>query len=92
MRQSELMADTTDFQKLLDEILEEIIRIDASGKNYELPLITRNVIHLIRHLKVQLDIRESHMMRLEERVAQLEKMIRIRLKNDQKSKKDQLTS
>ena len=79
------MSKQDKFSILLDEILEEIIKIDYSGKKYELPLITQNVIHLIRNLKEQLDEQRDQLIQMEDKIKGMQNIIRSYIKNNSTS-------
>ena len=74
------MSEKEKFSALLDEILEEIIKADMPGKKYEIPVITRNVIDLIRNLQVQVDEQNTQLIKMEDKITKLEHLIRIRKK------------
>lgn len=74
------MSKNEKFSKLLDEILEEILKADTFGKKYEIPVITRNVIHLIRNLKEQIDEQQAQLIKMEDKITKLQNLISIRKK------------
>ena len=73
-----------EFQEMLDQILVEIIKVEASGNKGDIPVLTRNVINMLRNLNQQIAEQKVQLDHVEEELQKMKKRFNLLIKNEKK--------
>ena len=71
-----------EFQEMLDQILIEIIKVETSGNKGDIPVLTRNVINMLRNLNQQIAEQKAQLDHVEEELQKMRKRFNILIKNE----------
>jgi hypothetical protein len=76
------METKEEFKKLMEEIGDAVFQESAKpkGTKFELPLITKNVLHMLINLNQQIEEQREHVERVEEQIKRSEEKIKILIK------------
>jgi hypothetical protein len=86
IRNSIYMEAKEEFKKLMEEICDIVFRETAipKGSKFEIPLITKNVLHMLMNLNHQIEEQREEIKRFEEHITKLDEKIKL-LINELKS-------
>jgi hypothetical protein len=70
-----------EFQEMLDQILVEIIKVEASGNKGDIPVLTRNVINMLRNLNQQIAEQKAQLDHFEKELHEMRRHFKLLLKN-----------
>ena len=70
---------------MLDQILVEIIKESSADRKGELPVLTNNVINMLRNLHQQIADQQVKIDQLERELQEMDKRIKMLLRNNRKS-------
>lgn len=76
------MDKRKEFQEMLDQILIEIINVEASDKHGDLPVLTRNVINMLRNLNQQIAEQQAQIDHLDEKLQEMRSRFNLLVKNE----------
>ncbi len=76
------MKTKEEFKKLMDEIFDVVFKESAKSRSskFEIPLITKNVLHMFMNLNQQIEEQREHVNRFEEQAKRLEEKIKLLIK------------
>lgn len=78
------MDKRNEFKNMLDQILVEIIK-ETTDRKGELPVLTNNVINMLRNLNQQIADQQVRIDHLERELQEMDKRVKMLLRNDRKS-------
>jgi hypothetical protein len=79
------MNKKKEFREMLDQILIEIIKVETSSKHSDLPVLTRNVINMLRNLNHQMEDQQVQIDSLEKELQMMRSQL-ILLSKKEKTK------
>jgi 3-methyladenine DNA glycosylase/8-oxoguanine DNA glycosylase len=76
------METREEFKKLMEEICDIVFRETAipKGSKFEIPLITKNVLHMLMNLNHQIEEQREEIKRFEEHITKLDEKIKLLIK------------
>jgi hypothetical protein len=76
------METKEEFKKLMEEIGDTVLKESAKpkGAKFEIPLITKNILHMLMNLNQQIEEQKEQIKRVEEQVTRVDGKIKILIK------------
>jgi hypothetical protein len=76
------METKEEFKKLMEEIGDAVFKESAKpkGSKFEIPLITKNVLYMLKNLNQQIEEQREHVNRFEEQIKKLDGKINALIK------------
>ncbi|MBI5634365.1 MAG: hypothetical protein HZA15_12905 [Nitrospirae bacterium] len=78
------MDKRNEFKNMLDQILIEIIKETAVDRKGALPVLTNNVINMLRNLNQQIADQKLRIDKLETELQEMEKRFKMQLRDGRK--------
>ena len=67
---------------MLDQILTEIIKVEGSGLKADIPILTKNVINMLRNLNQQIDEQQVKIEHFEAEIQEMRRLLHLLLPNE----------